>query len=363
MDGGGQGGGSSEGESASDFAVDEEESDAALSEEAEEEDDFEEKVKKKKSGKRTVPSGKKREASSTEEGVVLRAEKKQKVAHGLSGKDLIRLTLASDKSNTADRSSETSKLPVRSHSFTYHLPLLLDDRIESEGAKARRALLDWYTSVKRERKMPWRQQWIDPSADASTSALTLKRHAYRVWISEIMLQQTRVATVIDYFNRWMDKWPNIEDLASAKEEEVLSAWKGLGYYSRSARIHQAAKKVVADKSLKGMLPELPEELIREVPGVGPYTAGAISSIVFGHAVPLLDGNVARVLSRQAGILANTKEKALTDLMWEAARRLVRRASLDQSKDASETTGKQQHAKVVGTEVLARSSVPVIGTRL
>ena len=250
--------------------------------------------------------------------------------------------------------------PARPHTLAYHRPLLLDPVGAGPGGQARIDFLKWYDGVKRQRQMPWRQEWIDPEAegiDSDDFQENLKRCAYRVWISEVMLQQTRVATVIDYFNRWMEKWPRIEDLAAASPEEVLAAWKGLGYYSRSARIHEAAKKVVGTKDLNGMLPELPESLCKEVPGVGPYTAGAISSIVFGHAVPIVDGNVIRVLSRQMGLMANIKEKATLTLLWETARRLVRRAVLDYHPDCKKLPDAEQLLRVEGSQLLPRSHVP------
>lgn len=180
--------------------------------------------------------------------------------------------------------------------------------------------------------MPWRQKWIDPSmfSKSKKSELdlreSLKKRAYQVWISEIMLQQTRVETVRAYYTSWHTRWPTIEDLAKAEEAEVLNAWKGLGYYSRATRIHKAAKLIVNDSEMKGMLPELPSELETKVPGVGRYTAGAVSSIVFGHAVPILDGNVMRVLCRQTGLYANMKSKVTTDMLWEVAERLVKRVA-------------------------------------
>ncbi len=123
----------------------------------------------------------------------------------------------------------------------------------------------------------------------------------------------------------MAKWPTIEALASEPEEDVLAAWRGLGYYSRATRIHTAAKKVVADPSMDGLLPDSAVELEKNVAGVGPYTAGAISSNRVRTAVPILDGNVARVLSRQLGLYANPKAKITTDLMWAAADVLVKKA--------------------------------------
>lgn len=140
-----------------------------------------------------------------------------------------------------------------------------------------------------------------------------------------MLQQTRVETVKSYWLNWMAKYPTIEQLAAAPEDDVLAAWRGLGYYSRATRIHAAAKLVVAHPTYQGLLPSDPVELEKNVPGVGPYTAGAISSIVFGKPVPILDGNVARVLSRQLGLYANPKAKLTTDLQWAAAKVLVEKA--------------------------------------
>lgn len=186
--------------------------------------------------------------------------------------------------------------------------------------------------------MPWRKAWIDPAAtDPSALRQALERRAYEVWISEIMLQQTRVAVVIDYWNRWMSKWPVIQDLAGASPDDVLSAWRGLGYYSRATRIHEAAKLVVADPVMNGLLPSNVAELEKKVPGVGRYTAGAISAIVFGQAAPMVDGNVLRVLSRQLGVLGNVKsEKPVIDLLWAAADALVKAVAEDALEDGPVT---------------------------
>lgn len=223
-------------------------------------------------------------------------------------------------------------LPLREHGLSYHRPQLLDQPESIER------LLQWFEKEEHSRNMPWRQEWINadepapkrPRTESTNNPLSiqeqLKRRAYQVWISEIMLQQTRVETVRDYWQSWMDRWPTIEALASASSDDVLSAWRGLGYYSRATRIHQAAQAVVQDPSLQGLLPEDVEELQKKVPGVGRYTAGAISSIVFGRAVPILDGNVARVLSRQIALYADPKAKPTTDLLWEVARLLVERAA-------------------------------------
>lgn len=134
----------------------------------------------------------------------------------------------------------------------------------------------------------------------------------------------------------MARWPTIHDLAQASPEDVLSAWRGLGYYSRASRIHAAAKKMVDDPKRKGMLPSRVEDLQKEVPGVGRYTAGAISSIVFGQPAPMLDGNVIRVLSRQLGIYADTKSsKHVIDSLWTAAEQLVQTVASDVAANGTE----------------------------
>lgn len=137
-------------------------------------------------------------------------------------------------------------------------------------------LIGWYKSEKRD--LPWR----------------LNRDPYRVWISEIMLQQTRVDTVIPYYNRFMDKFPNIQALAEADEQEVLKAWEGLGYYSRARNLQTAAREVMALHD--GQMPSAPK-LLGALKGIGPYTKGAVLSIAFGQAEPAVDGNVMRVMSR------------------------------------------------------------------
>lgn len=177
--------------------------------------------------------------------------------------------------------------------------------------------------------MPWRKAWVNTKliSDPIELRQTLEKRAYEVWISEIMLQQTRVATVIDYWTRWMAKWPTIHDLAAAKSEDVLAMWSGLGYYSRATRIHEAAKLAVGDPDMKGLLPSSAKELEAKMPGVGAYTAGAISCIVFGNPSAMVDGNVFRVLSRQLGIHGNVKtDKAVIDTIWAAADALVRATS-------------------------------------
>ncbi len=137
-------------------------------------------------------------------------------------------------------------------------------------------LLDWYERHRRD--LPWRRAG-DP---------------YAIWVAEIMLQQTRVDTVVDYYQRFMTSFPNLEALAAAPLDEVLKAWEGLGYYARARNLHRAAQQVAFD--LGGNLPSTPEALLL-LPGVGRYTAAAIASIAFGHNAVALDGNLHRVLCR------------------------------------------------------------------
>ncbi|MFH1513561.1 MAG: A/G-specific adenine glycosylase, partial [Bacillota bacterium] len=145
------------------------------------------------------------------------------------------------------------------------------------------ALIHWYEKAKRD--LPWRRT----------------RDPYAVWISEIMLQQTRVEAVIGYYNRFLLPFPTVHALADAPEEAVLKAWEGLGYYSRARNMHKAAK--IVSGSMHGAFPNTSEK-IRKLPGIGNYTAGAIASIAFGEAVPAVDGNVKRVASRLFGIREN-----------------------------------------------------------
>jgi len=146
----------------------------------------------------------------------------------------------------------------------------------AHGPEIRRRLLQAYDAGRRD--LPWRRE-SDP---------------YRVWVSEIMLQQTRVETVIPYYKEWMKRFPDVEALALAQEEEVLRAWQGLGYYSRARNLHRAARMV--KEGLGGRLPTSSSAL-RSLPGVGEYTAGAVASIAFGEVVPAVDGNVRRVFCR------------------------------------------------------------------
>ncbi len=140
----------------------------------------------------------------------------------------------------------------------------------------RQALILWFK--KNRRSLPWRE----------------KKEAYRVWISEIMLQQTRVEAVLSYYNQWMEKFPSVHDLAEASLAEVIKAWEGLGYYSRARNIHQTAKIIV--QKLQGVFPFTKKELLL-LPGIGSYTAGAILLFAFQRRSSAVDGNVMRVFCR------------------------------------------------------------------
>lgn len=165
------------------------------------------------------------------------------------------------------------------------------------------ALCAWFEASARD--LPWRRT----------------RDPYAIWLSEIMLQQTRVETVVPYFERFLMRFPDVRSLASAEVDDVLSLWSGLGYYRRARELHAAAREVTTRYG--GELPSEAAEL-RELRGVGAYTAGAIASIAFGKAEPLVDGNVSRVLARIEGIEEDVKSTAGSRRIWATAARLVPR---------------------------------------
>ena len=175
--------------------------------------------------------------------------------------------------------------------------------MKSTAAKRniQKSLLKWFDAEQRD--MPWRRTG----------------NPYPIWISEIMLQQTQVKTVIPYFKRWMKSFPTLQKLARAREETVLKHWEGLGYYSRARNLHRAAKIVV--KEYKGKVPNTYDLLI-QLPGIGRYTAGAILSIAFDQPIPVLDGNVKRVLSRLFVMKSNGVPAAHENRLWETSAGLV-----------------------------------------
>ncbi|KAM6217026.1 adenine DNA glycosylase [Rhynchocyon petersi] len=180
----------------------------------------------------------------------------------------------------------------------------------AEVTAFRGSLLSWYDREKRD--LPWRR--------LAESEEDLNKRAYAVWVSEVMLQQTQVATVIDYYTRWMQKWPTLQDLATASLEEVNQLWAGLGYYSRGRRLQEGARKVVEE--LGGHMPRTAETLQQLLPGVGRYTAGAIASIAFGQAAGVVDGNVVRVLCRVRAIGADPSSTLVSQQLWSLAQLLV-----------------------------------------
>lgn len=165
-----------------------------------------------------------------------------------------------------------------------------------------KALLGWYEKHSR-KGLPWRQT-KDP---------------YRIWVSETMLQQTQVATVIPYYERFLKTFPTLEALAQAPAGEVLDSWSGLGYYSRAKHLHAAARAVAAQHG--GRLPDDVGDLLK-LPGIGRYTAGAVASIAYDRPAPVLDGNVIRVLCRYFGIREDPSRALTQRRMWELSARLV-----------------------------------------
>lgn len=158
-------------------------------------------------------------------------------------------------------------------------------------------LLAWYDAQARD--LPWRTS----------------RDPYRVWVSEIMLQQTRVAAVIAHYHEFLRRFPTLQKLAAAREPSVLAAWSGLGYYRRARSMHAAAKVIA--RTLHGKFPQTAQEL-RDLPGIGRYTAAAIASIAFGEPVAVVDGNVERVIDRLSG------DGLSSEQVWQAAGHLLDR---------------------------------------
>ena len=163
------------------------------------------------------------------------------------------------------------------------------------------ALLDWFSANARD--LPWRRT----------------RDPYAIWVSEIMLQQTQVKTVIPYWKRWMRKLPSIEAVAKARSDKIHKLWEGLGYYTRARNLQKAAKQILEKHN--GKFPDIFDDVLA-LPGIGRYTAGAICSIAFNQPTPILDGNVIRVLTRVYGIGENPHEKKTNARLWQLAEELV-----------------------------------------
>lgn len=169
------------------------------------------------------------------------------------------------------------------------------------GTAIQRALIGWFEAEARD--LPWRRT-SDP---------------YRIWLSEVILQQTRVDQGLPYYERFVEAFPTVEALASAPEDAVLKRWEGLGYYTRARNLHKAAQRIVEEHG--GKLPRQPE-VLQLLPGVGKYTAGAIASIAFGVRAPVVDGNVKRVLARLFDIEDPIDELATDRALWSIAETLV-----------------------------------------
>ncbi len=175
------------------------------------------------------------------------------------------------------------------------------DEAELERRSLRKSLLDWYTKASRD--LPWRSS----------------RDPYAIWVSEIMLQQTQVKTVIPYYHRWLAQFPTIEQLASADLQSVLKAWEGLGYYTRARNLHRAAQEIM--QHYGGVFPTQLQDVLA-LPGIGRTTAGGILSAAFNQPVPILDGNVKRVLARLVALpVPPTKA---TKQLWQLSEALLDR---------------------------------------
>lgn len=170
-------------------------------------------------------------------------------------------------------------------------------RFAENPAPFRKALVSWFK--KSGRDLPWRRT----------------RDPYAILVSEIMLQQTQVVTVIGYFERWMKRFPDFTSLAAATEADVLAQWQGLGYYSRARNLHRAAQTVARDHA--GKMPSSPDE-IHKLPGVGRYTAGAVATFAFDVSTPIVDANIARVLARLFNLRAPIDSAAGGDALWAHA---------------------------------------------
>jgi len=183
---------------------------------------------------------------------------------------------------------------------------------EPDLACFRKRLLDWYH--REGRRLPWRQT----------------RDPYRIWVSEVMLQQTQVATVLPYYRRFIKVLPTVQALARAPLQRVLKLWEGLGYYARARNLHRAARQVV--KEWKGKLsPDL--TLLQRLPGVGRSTAGAIASFAFGKRAPILDGNLRRVFSRLLAIETSGKGHAVQQHLWDFSERILPRDNVAELNQA------------------------------
>ncbi len=199
------------------------------------------------------------------------------------------------------------------------------------------ALLNWFAAHARD--LPWRRT----------------RDPYPVWVSEIMLQQTQVKTVIPYWERWLRELPTIKAAAKASPDKIHKLWEGLGYYSRARNLQKAARQTV--EKHEGKFPENFDDVLA-LPGIGRYTAGAICSIAFNQPTPILDGNVIRVLTRIFGISQNPKEKETNARLWKLAEELVTTAAKHHSTRSSRR--QEAHSEIGTSQSLLTSAVTITG---
>lgn len=199
-------------------------------------------------------------------------------------------------------------------------------------------VLDWYDKYGR-KTLPWQ----------------IEKTPYKVWLSEVMLQQTQVATVIPYFERFMARFPTITDLANAPLDEVLHLWTGLGYYARARNLHKAAQQVATRHN--GKFPETFDE-VADLPGVGRSTAGAILSLSLGKHFPILDGNVKRVLARCYAIDGWPGKKEVEKRLWEISEAVTPAKGVARFNQAMMDLGASGGVCFVELELLAR--LPFIG---
>lgn len=192
-------------------------------------------------------------------------------------------------------------MPPSAELAAWHAAARADIEAAPWRARLRRRLLAWYDTHARD--LPWRRS----------------RDPYRVWVSEVMLQQTVVAAVVPHFERFLARFPTVNDLAAAPEEDVLRHWEGLGYYRRARQLHRAAT-VLRDQHAG----QFPRDIltVRRLPGIGRYTAGAILSIAFDQPQPILEANTIRLLARLLAFGGDTAATAGQKLLWETAERLV-----------------------------------------
>jgi A/G-specific adenine glycosylase len=191
-------------------------------------------------------------------------------------------------------------------------------------------LLEWFP--KNARDLPWRRTQ-DP---------------YAIWVSEIMLQQTQVKTVVPYWQRWMQALPTIEAVAAARLQQIHKLWEGLGYYTRARNLHKAAQTIVERHGSK--FPRRFEDVL-ELPGIGRYTAGAICSIAFDQQTPILDGNVIRVLTRLFGINGTVRESKVRTELWHIAERLVQTAAKLQGIEPRSTLHAQRFCSMLNQSLM------------